>query len=68
MAALTELHRPQCVDKARGCLPEHYARDHTERDLDCQITLKWIQLLLDYWWHSRQRRLHEPPESIIKNY
>jgi hypothetical protein len=62
MAALTELHRPQCVDKARGDLPKHHARDHTERNPDGQITLKGIQLLLDYWWRIRQRRLHEPPE------
>ena len=35
-------------DKARGYLPEHHARDHTERDLDCRKTLKGIKLLLDY--------------------
>jgi hypothetical protein len=50
------------MDKARDDLSEHYARDHTERDPDCQITLKGVQLLLDYWWRIRQRRLREPPE------
>jgi hypothetical protein len=40
------------MDKARGDLPEHHARDHTARDPDGQITLKGIQLLLDYWWRT----------------
>jgi hypothetical protein len=31
------------VNKARGDLSEHYARDYTERDPDGQITLKGIQ-------------------------
>jgi len=35
---------------------------HTERDLDYQITLKGIQLLLDFWWRIRQRGLRGPPE------
>jgi hypothetical protein len=68
MAALTELHGPQSLDKAWGYLPEHHARNHTERNPDCQITLKKIQLLLDYWSRVHQRGLHGPPERIIKNY
>jgi len=41
---------------------------HTERDPGCQKTFKGIQLLLDYWWRIHQRRRHEPPESVIKDY
>jgi len=55
-------------DKARGYLPEHHARDHTERDLDCRKTLKGIKLLFDYWWSIHQRNLLGPPESLIKNH
>ena len=49
--------RNECVDKARRYLPEHHTLDHTEHDPDYQIMLEGIQLLLDYWWRTHERRL-----------